>query len=450
MAIQHSTLKTQKDNALRIHIIKGATGSLTLQVGFAGIAFLNAIILSRVMGASGYGTFTNAMAWVNLLTIIATFGLGILLVRDVAIYQSQGKWGLLKGLLRFSNFFVFFLSMFLTLIAGTVSGLIFSLPDQMVMRHTIWIALLLLPLLSLYNLQASTMRGLERVVRANLPGMIVRPGLLLSGIVVIYFLCGDLLSAPLAMAVNVAAGLVALGMGILFLRKLLSKEVKTSTAVYAVRPWLKAAFPMLLYGGAQIILGQTDIVMLGIMKGSYEVGLYAAAGRLSYLLVYVIYASEVILAPIISRLYANSDRDKMQKIITQAIQISFFIVLPFGLLFILWGANILKLFGIEFVAAKLALIILTIGHLVEVALGSGALLLSMVGSEVVVAITFLLISFVNITLNFFLIPLYGLNGAAIASMISLIVAKLFFSIYAMKKLKLNTTVFGVPKIKKVV
>lgn len=439
-----------EDEILRAHLIKGAAGSFLLQVGFAGFSFLNAILLARLLGAGGYGAFANAMSWVSLLTIHATFGFGILLVRDVAIYRSQEKWGRLKGLLRFSDGFVLVLSVLLALVAATAAVFVFSPPAQATMRHTIWIALLLLPLFALYNLREATTRGLEYVIRARLPGMLIRPGLLLCGIAAIYFLWPNRLSAPAAMAVNVGAGVVTLGLGGFFLRKLLPAQASVAKAEYTPGPWLKAAFPMLVYGGAQVVLGQTDIVILGAMRGSHEVGLYAAASRLAYLLVYVIYASEVILAPIMSRFYANGDRDRLQSIMTRSVYISFFAVLPFGLVLMVWGVYVLKLFGNVFIAAKLALMILAAGHLVEVGLGSGALLLGMVGAEGVVAIAFLVISLANIALNFILIPRYGLDGAALSSMVSLIVAKLFFSIYAMKKTKLYTAIVGVALIKKAV
>ncbi len=103
------------------------------------------------------------------------------------------------------------------------------------------------------------------------------------------------------MAVNVGAGVVILGTGIFFQKRLLPPEVKQAKAEYTPGLWLKAAFPMLVYGGTQIVLGQTDIVMLGAMRGAHDVGLYAVAYRLSYLLIYVTYAAEVILAPVISR-----------------------------------------------------------------------------------------------------------------------------------------------------
>ena len=353
-------MSTQQDDAvqatatvahsgrLRTHLIKGAAGSFVLQVGFAGFACLNAIILARVLGAEGYGAFANAMAWVSLLTIPATFGFGILLVRDTAIYRSQGKWALLKGLLRFSNRIVLVLSVVLALIAAVFADFIFSSPNQVLMRHTIWIALGLLPLFALYNLREAATRGLEHVIRARLPGMIIRPGLLLVGIVGIYYFWPQHLSAPTAMAVNVCAGVVTLALGMVFLRKLLPPEVKAAIAEYTPRPWLKAAFPMLVYGGAQIVMGQTDIVMLGAMRGAHDVGLYAAANRLAYLLMYITVAMELIVAPIMSRLYANGEKERLQKIITKGVRIAFFAVTPFGLILIFSGSYVLSVLGMIF------------------------------------------------------------------------------------------------------
>ncbi len=413
-----------------------------LQIGFAGFAFLNAIILARVLGAAGYGTFANAMAWVSLLIIPATFGFGILLVRDTAIYRSQAKWELLKGLLRFSDRLVLALSVCLALAAAAVAGFLFSAPDQVMMRHTIWIALGLLPLFSLNNLREATLRGLEHVIRARLPIMIIRPGLLLLGIVCIHFFWTNHLNALMAMTVNVGAGIATLVLSVIFLRKLLPMEARDASAEYAPRLWLKAAFPMLVYGGAQIILSQTDIVMLGAMRGAHEVGLYAAANRLAYLVIYVTYATEVILAPVISRLYANGEIARLQQIITKAVNISFIIVLPFSLLLFFVGKDILQIFGHEFMTAEVALDILIFGHFVEVILGSGALLLGMAKSEHIVAITFSTMAVFNILLNYLLIPVYGLNGAAISSMVSLLFAKLFFTIYVAKKQKIYMMVMG--------
>ena len=433
---------TPQTGSLRSHLIKGATGSFVLQVGFAGFAFLNAIVLARVLGAAGYGAFANAMAWVSLLTIPATFGFGILLVRDVAIYRSQEKWGLLKGLLRFSNRFVLGVSVLLALMAAAVAGVLFSATEQSTLRLTIWFALPLVPIFALYNLRESAIRGLEYVIRARLPSMLIRPGLLLAGIGVIYLFLLRYLSALSAMAVNVGAGLIALGMGIFWIRRLLPREVHAAKAEYVCHFWLKSAFPMLVYGGMQIVLGQTDIVMLGAIRGAEAVGLYAAASKVAYLLVYPIYASEVILAPVISRLFANSEVDRLQKILTRAVSISFLVALPIGCFFILTGDYILLLFGVKFISAKNALAILSVGRLFEVALGSSALVLGMTGRERTVAFFIGSASILNIILNAFLIPLFSIQGAAIASMISLLLAKGSMAIFALKKPRIATFILS--------
>ena len=429
---------------LRARLIKGAAGSFVLQVGFAGFAFLNAMILARALGAQGYGAFANAMAWVGLLTIPATFGFGILLVRDVAVYRAQHKWALLNGLLRFSNIFVLLLSVFLALVAAGITGVIFSSPIQATLRLTLWFAMPLIPLFALSSLSESTLRGLEFVFRAQLPSMIIRPGLLLTGIVVIQMYWPQQLNAPVAMAVNVGCAILTLGALIFWLRRLLPSEVKEAKAEYELRPWLKSAFPMLIYGGMQIILGQTDIVMLGMMRSAEDVGLYAAAHRLAFLLLYVTMASNMILAPVMSRLYANKEKARLQRILTRALRISFFSILPFALILIFLGDIVLTVFGDDFVNAQSALAILSIGRLGDVfmGVGTGAFILTVAGEEKTVAHVFVYAVCINVVLNFLLIPPYGIIGAALASVVSLLATKIVIAVNAQKKIGIYVTVFG--------
>jgi O-antigen/teichoic acid export membrane protein len=417
-------------------------GSFVIQVGFAGLAFLNSVVLARLLDTSGYGAFANAMAWVNIILIPASFGFGTLLVRDVAIYRSRREWAILKGLLCFSNWFVLAFSALLTLLFIAAAGLVFSAPDKEAMRLSLWTAAPLIPLFALANIRESATRGLEHVFCALSPSMIFRPVLLLTGIVGIHFFWPDRLSSQAAIAINVCASTVSLGIGIFWLRRLLPSEVKQVRPEYKTMFWLKAAFPMLIYSGMQIILGQTDIVMLGAMRVPGDVGLYAASSRLAFLLVYVMMASEIILAPIIARLYGKEEKERLQKILTRAVRIAFLSVLPFGLILIFAGGNILLLFGHEFMAAKTALLILSVGRLADVAAGSGALLLGMTGFERIVAIVFFGAALENVILNALLIPKYGIEGAALALVISLVGAKLLLSMFAVKNAGLCVTIFG--------
>ena len=201
---------------------------------------------------------------------------------------------------------------------------------------------------------------------------------------------------------------------------------------------------MLIYGGMQIILGQTDIVMLGMMRGAEDVGFYAVALRLAVLLLYVTMASNMILAPVMARLYANKEKTRLQRILTRAVRISFFSIFPFALLFIFLGDIVLTIFGDNFVNAYSALALLSVGRLVDVFIGSGtgAIMLTVAGEERTVAHVFVYFVCINVILNFLLIPPYGIIGAALASVISLLVSKIVLVVNAAKKIGIYVTVFG--------
>jgi O-antigen/teichoic acid export membrane protein len=272
--------------------------------------------------------------------------------------------------------------------------------------------------------------------------MIVRPGLLLTGIVSIHLFWPGYLSAPLAMVINVCSAIGALILAIFWQRRVLPFQSVSVTPKYNGRLWLGAAFPMLVYGGMQVILGQTDILMLGVMRGAEDVGLYAAASRLAFLLGYVMMAAEMIIAPIMARLYAKREEERLQKMLTYSVRISFLAVSPLGLALIFFGEEILAVFGDEFSSAHFALTILAAGRLTHVAFGPGALLLSMTGHEKIVAVVLAAAALANVMGNVILIPYYGIRGAAIAAVVSLVLMRCVLSIYAVKRTGQQVTILG--------
>ncbi len=97
-----------------------------------------------------------------------------------------------------------------------------------------------------------------------------------------------------------------------------------------------------------------------------------------------------------------------------------FLAIP-GVAVLLLGAGwILSLFGTDFQVATLALRLLTIGALFNLAAGPVGLLLMMTGNERLLMRNVLYMASVNALLNMALIPSFGLNGAAAATAITAI------------------------------
>ena len=89
---------------------------------------------------------------------------------------------------------------------------------------------------------------------------------------------------------------------------------------------------------------------------------------------------------------------------------------------------------------------LSIGQLMNAIMGPVAFLLSMTGNEKIVAQIFGLTACLNILMNLLFIPLFGIQGAAVATTISVIIWNVVLRWLALKKLNIETLAIGVPRI----
>lgn len=169
-------------HSLRAYLIRGAGGSLALKLVATVLAFIVSILLARLLGAVGYGTYAYAIALVSLLSVPATLGLPHLIIRYIAAYQSRSVWSLMRGLLLQANQAVLLISWGLVLLAAVIG---WALADRLPPEGlaTFWLALVLLPLVALNALRTATLRGLGYVLLGQLPEALIKPGLfiLLAG-----------------------------------------------------------------------------------------------------------------------------------------------------------------------------------------------------------------------------------------------------------------------------
>jgi O-antigen/teichoic acid export membrane protein len=112
-----------------------------------------------------------------------------------------------------------------------------------------------------------------------------------------------------------------------------------------------------------------------------------------------------------------------------------------GLFFLLLGRPALSfIFGPEFGAAYLPLLILCAGQLVNAATGCAILLLNMTGNERYPLLATMVAAFLNVMLNLLLIPPYGIHGAAIATASSTAALQLWAGWLAWRRTGIDTTI----------
>jgi O-antigen/teichoic acid export membrane protein len=441
--IQHLTeaLFGQSGSAtLQDRLLRGAAGSLSLRVGSTALTFLLQILLARMLGIAGYGMYAYVLAWVQLLVPVAIFGTNRLLIRNMAFYQTESAWGLMHGQLRWAFRIVVFMSLGTGLLAGGAALLLVPAHEP-VKLAALWIGFLLIPLMALNALNAGILQGFHHVVEGQLPELLVKPVLAVS-VMVLFGLWLASFSIFWALGLLVAVELVTLLAGITLLARRLPPAVKQAPPSYQAGTWFVAALPLLLLANLHLVHGRIDLLMLEAMVSTEAVAIYAVAIKCGSLIGFTMTAVNVVLGPMFASLYAANDMHQLQHLVTRSARMLLLLTTPLVVGMVLFGESILAIFGAEFTAGWLALAILSVGYPFDVVMGSVGLLLIMTNHARDAATGLGVGMLLNLGLNLLLIPMLGIEGAALATAISIIVRNMIMAWFVYRCLGFFPNVAG--------
>lgn len=163
-----------------------------------------------------------------------------------------------------------------------------------------------------------------------------------------------------------------------------------------------------------------DLIMLGSIKDSYEVGLYTAATKLKLILLSVVNSLGNVLLPRMSYYVKRNMKEQFERVMAQALNFTLFISLPLAIFFTL-NANesLLILAGEQYLGAVLSMQFLTIAVIpIGITGVLGIQVLTPLEKEKYLLISVIVGAVIDLLLNFTLISPYGSSGAAFATMIA--------------------------------
>ncbi len=230
-----------------------------------------------------------------------------------------------------------------------------------------------------------------------------------------------------AWAVLIESLILAIGLSVVYFKQKLNIfnwkfSFKTATGL------LKDSWPLILSGMVISIYMKIDQVMIKEMLGASEVGIYAAAVRISQALYVIPMVIAVSLYPKLVELHKR-DRKEMVILIQSCCDSLVFVAITIAIIITI-SANqlILLLFGSAYSRAALVLVVHIWSFVficAEVMVGRWAITEGIVK---LIAVRNLFSAISNIILNLYLIPKYGAAGAAIASLGAIFLSYyLFFS-----------------------
>jgi O-antigen/teichoic acid export membrane protein len=165
---------------------------------------------------------------------------------------------------------------------------------------------------------------------------------------------------------------------------------------------------------ALFLLMSFDIMFLKKYRDDASVAFYALAVKFMTIVSMVIITVNITISTKIAEYFSTRNTIELNKILRNSSRLIFMLTLPATLVICLFSESFLGFFGADYIAAKDALFILMIGQGLCSAFGAAPVYLNMTGRQHVFQIILLLAVVINFILNRFLIPDYGMAGAAIA------------------------------------
>jgi len=198
---------------------------------------------------------------------------------------------------------------------------------------------------------------------------------------------------------------------------------------------------MLLTSSMFLVMHWTDMIMLGMFRAESEVGVYSVVLKMATLASIPLFAINSIAAPKFAEFYRQRDMEGLGRFVRQSTKIVFWASFPFLLAYALFPLPILGVFGEGFGAGALALLLLAAGQFTYAISGSAGHLLNMTGRQNILQNIMFFATGINILLNIILIPDYGINGAALASLISMAFLNLASAAYIKRHFNIVTLYF---------
>jgi O-antigen/teichoic acid export membrane protein len=408
------TPRTEPSDQLIKKAAKGGGIAFVGNVIDKGLRFPLEILLARVLGAGGYGSYSLGYGLTMIGSKISMMGLSSGIVRFAALYKGVGDIKRVKGTLS-SAFMISILSSIavgglMFLFARPLSEL-FNIPELITVLRIFALAF---PFYVITILAGNAARAFQAISYEVVVTNICRP-LANVAIVSIVFLLGfRLFGAVYGFLISSAISAL---FGLYLLKRIFPDIVSELKPSYEFWKLLRFSLPVLFIGFSFVLLNQTDRIMLGYFKASKDLGIYSAAAIISQQAGLITYSFSCIFCPIISDLYNRNEFKQLEKLYKTVTRWIVSLNLVLLILLIVFSKQIMGIFGSEFISGWLVLVILSSVHLVGYSTG-GALAgyaLQMSGKQDFEFINAVVMLVLNVALNFWLIPIYGILGAAVAT-----------------------------------
>jgi len=389
-----------------------AASTLSMQVTGAALSFAVTLLVAKLIGVTGLGLFFLSITVVEIGATVARLGLEGAALKSIAIARDSGDRAMMATLYRrcagIGVVSAIVIALLACLLLHLISTAAASPPEFLAQVPLLAYALVPVTLLPIQTeaLKATGRPAAAAFFQTAFPqGMLV----LFSAVLAWQGLASiKLILAAYALAFSLAVVASAICWGSI-VKKFWLKAVVSS------RGLLQVSMPMLAVSSLNLAMAWTDTLVLGLFSSADQVGLYGVALRIASTTAFIVMAANSVVAPEFAALHASGRQAALERLAQRGALWALIAASPMILVFLVFPAEILSLFGEPFVVGSWPLRILALAQLVNVATGQVVSLLIMTGHANAMRNNLALAAVLNVAGNLALVPSLGALGAAIST-----------------------------------
>jgi len=380
------------------------------------VGFFIIVYLTRYLGPEQFGIFSYAQSFISIFMALSSLGISQILIRDLVDHSDR------KNIFLGSAFFITLISSLIVVIMIILFSKIFV--DESITQQII----IILSFMIIFQ-------NFNRIIDAYFQHKVLSKKIVYSSTIgftvyslfrlYLIYIEADLIYFAWALLFN------AFLLSVLFVYIYIKEEssLKWSIDTKLMKEYLRSAIPLTIVAVSVFMYNRIDQVMLKHMLGNEVVGNYSAAIKVSELFYFL---PGIIMASLYPKLIEvkKESEERYLRLLERSYRLMIWISVPIALfLFIFSDFIIATLYGERFMQASSVLKVLA-WSIIFTSIGTVFVkILYIEHYEKKYMMRSISGMLINIVLNYLLIQICGMAGAAMATLITLIVISYVYDLF---------------------
>jgi len=392
-----------------------------------GTGFFFKIYVARVLGSHLLGLYALGMTVVSIFGLFASLGLPNAAARFVAVYNSAGQADRLRSFLGSGSLLVGCVSALLGVLVIVGRDLIAEgLYHESALAGYLPLFGLMLPLGVLGFFFSQVLVGYQNVTRTTIINSFIGGSVSMVLAWVLFVLGLGLWGYVFAQVISGLVVLILMAWSVWRLIPAGVQRPRTYPALILEREVVCFSFSMIGINALEFLLGQSQRIVLGVYLEASQLGIFSVAAAISGFIPLLLQATNSIFAPVIAGLHARGEKEVLRRLFQTLTKWILGLTAPLVIVIVLFAPALMGIFGPEFRAGWLVVVIASIGQLVNCGVGSVGYLLIMSGHQNRLVRVQAYTGGLTLISSLLVVPLWGIVGAAAVGALTTVVSNLWY------------------------